>query len=206
MVGSTAAMGWPPWWARARRAAASAASSSITLCAAKTASTKFWTRPRRPAQDPQARGEAAVGRVRRCVRRPGWLHLEHRLQRPGKGPALCGVASKRCYGDRGLAVATGLGRKCVEFATASRPVKLVRCGRRALAIDADVSLGGTGSYRLMICSDAGPFTGPDGLAWDATAVSRATRTALPARQREPRHLSAGTRRTGRCGTHLIGSG
>jgi len=41
---------------------------------------------------PQARGEAAVGRVRRIVRRPGWLHLEHRVQRPGKGPALRGVA------------------------------------------------------------------------------------------------------------------
>ena len=32
-------------------------------------------------EDPQARGEAAVGRVRRFVRRPGRLHLEHRLQR-----------------------------------------------------------------------------------------------------------------------------
>ena len=33
------------------------------------------------ATDPQARGEAAVGRVRRILRRPGRLHLEHRLQR-----------------------------------------------------------------------------------------------------------------------------
>ena len=45
--------------------------------------------------DPQARRHPAVGRVRRFVRRPGRLHLEHRLQRPGKGPALRGVASKR---------------------------------------------------------------------------------------------------------------
>jgi uncharacterized protein len=35
------------------------------------------------------------GGVRRFVRRSGRLHLEHRLQRPGKGPALRGVASKR---------------------------------------------------------------------------------------------------------------
>jgi catechol 2,3-dioxygenase-like lactoylglutathione lyase family enzyme len=27
---------------------------------------------------------------------PGRLHLEHRLQRPGKGPALCGVAVGEC--------------------------------------------------------------------------------------------------------------
>jgi hypothetical protein len=67
-------------------------------------------------------------------------------------------------------VATGLGRKYVEFATASRLVKLVRCGRRALAIDAGVSRGGTGSHRLMIGSDAGPFTGPDGFAWDAAPL------------------------------------
>jgi len=67
-------------------------------------------------------------------------------------------------------VATGLGRKCVEFATASRPVKLVRCARRALAIDVGVSPGGTGSHRLMIGSDAGPFTGVDGFARDAAPL------------------------------------
>jgi hypothetical protein len=67
-------------------------------------------------------------------------------------------------------VATGLGRKYVEFATASRRVKLARCGRRALAIAAGVCPGGTGSHRLMIGSDAGPFTGPDGFAWDAAPL------------------------------------
>jgi hypothetical protein len=67
-------------------------------------------------------------------------------------------------------VATGLGRKYVEFATASRPVKLMRCGRRSLAIEAGVSPGGTGSHRLMIGSNAGPFTGPDGFAWDAAPL------------------------------------
>ncbi len=67
-------------------------------------------------------------------------------------------------------MATGLGRKYVKFAIASRPVKLVRCGRRALAIDAGVSPGGTGSHRLMIGSNAGPFTGPDGFSWDAAPL------------------------------------
>jgi hypothetical protein len=65
----------------------------------------------------------------------------------------------------GLAVATGLGRKYVEFATASRPVKLVLYDRCTLAIDAGVSPGGTGSHRLMLGSSAGAFTGPDGFAW-----------------------------------------
>jgi hypothetical protein len=40
-------------------------------------------------------------------------------------------------------------------------------GRRALAKDAGVSPDGTGSHRLMIGSDAGPFTDPEGFAGDA---------------------------------------
>jgi hypothetical protein len=62
-------------------------------------------------------------------------------------------------------VATSFGRKYVEFAAPSSPVKLALYGRRALAKDAGVSPDGTGSHRLMIGSDAGPFTDPDGFAW-----------------------------------------
>ena len=79
------------------------------------------------------------------------------------------AASKRFYVDRGLAV-TSFGRKYVEFATASSPVKLALYGRRALAKDAGVPPGGTGSHRLAIGSDAGPFTDPDGLAWEAASL------------------------------------
>ena len=83
------------------------------------------------------------------------------------------AASKRFYVDRGLAVAKSFGRKYVEFATPSSPVKLALYGRRALAKDAGVSPDGTGSHRLMIGGDAGPFTDPDGFAWEAaTALSR----------------------------------
>jgi hypothetical protein len=53
-----------------------------------------------------------------------------------------------------------------KFATASSPVELALYGRRALAMDADASPDGTGSRRLMIGSKAGPFTHPDGFAWD----------------------------------------
>jgi catechol 2,3-dioxygenase-like lactoylglutathione lyase family enzyme len=76
------------------------------------------------------------------------------------------AASKRFYVDRGLAVAKSFGRKYVEFATASSPVKLALYGRRALAKDAGLAPDGGGSHRLMIGSDAGPFTDPDGFAWE----------------------------------------
>ena len=79
------------------------------------------------------------------------------------------AASKRFYVDRGLAVAKSFGRKYVEFATPSSPVKLALYGRRALAKDAGVSPDGTGSHRLMLGSDGGPFTGPNGFAWEAAS-------------------------------------
>jgi uncharacterized glyoxalase superfamily protein PhnB len=80
------------------------------------------------------------------------------------------AASKRFYVDRGLAVAKSFGRKYVEFATPSSPVKLALYGRRALAKDAGVSPDGTGSHRLMIGSSAGPFTDPDGFEWEAAPL------------------------------------
>jgi predicted lactoylglutathione lyase len=80
------------------------------------------------------------------------------------------AASKRFYVDRGLAVAKSFGRKYVEFATPSSPVKLALYGHRALAKDAGVSPEGTGSHRLMIGSDAGPFTDPDGFAWETASL------------------------------------
>jgi predicted lactoylglutathione lyase len=78
------------------------------------------------------------------------------------------AASKQFYVDHGLPVAKSFGRKYVEF-DASGPVKLALYGRRALAKDAGVSPDGTGSHRVMIGSDAGPFTDPDGFAWDAVS-------------------------------------
>jgi predicted lactoylglutathione lyase len=80
------------------------------------------------------------------------------------------AASKRFYVDRGLAVAKSFGRKYVEFATGPGPVKLALYGRRALAKDAGVAPDGTGSHRLMIGSDTGPFTDPDGFAWRAASL------------------------------------
>ena len=84
---------------------------------------------------------------------------------------LLGVAdvaqSKRFYVDRGLAVAKSFGRRYVEFATPSAPVKLGLYGRRALAKDAGVSPDGSGSHRIVLRGDAGSFTDPDGFSWEA---------------------------------------
>ncbi len=78
-------------------------------------------------------------------------------------------ASKQFYVDRGLAVGKSFG-KYVEFSTPSSPVGLGLYGRRALAKDAGVDPEGTGSHRLVIGSDAGPFTDLDGFAWEAASA------------------------------------
>jgi len=77
------------------------------------------------------------------------------------------AASKQFYVGRGMAVAKSFGRKYVEFASSSSPVNLGLYGRRALARDAGVAPEGTGSHRIVIGSDAGTFTDPDGFAWQA---------------------------------------
>ncbi len=79
------------------------------------------------------------------------------------------AASKKFYVDRGLAVGKSFG-SYVEFATPSSPVKLGLYKRRALAKDAGVSPDGSGSHRIVIGSDAGPFTDPDGFEWEAASV------------------------------------
>ena len=78
------------------------------------------------------------------------------------------AASRRFYVEHGLEVAKSFGRRYVEFAGGpSAPVKLALYGRRALAKDAGVPTEGGGSHRIAIGADAGPFTDPDGFAWEA---------------------------------------
>jgi predicted lactoylglutathione lyase len=98
------------------------------------------------------------------------------------------AASKRFYVERGLEVAKSFGRKYVEFANGSSPVKLALYGRRAAAKDVGVSPDGSGSHRLTIDSSAGSFTDPDGFAWGAidddtthaTGLASSTPTRRPA--------------------------
>ena len=80
-------------------------------------------------------------------------------------------ASKQFYVEHGLAVGKSFGGKYVEFATGTGPVKLALYKRRGLAKVAGVSPDGTGSHRLIIGSDTGPFTDPDGFAWTTASES-----------------------------------
>ncbi|MFD9336802.1 glyoxalase [Streptomyces sp. NPDC060028] len=86
---------------------------------------------------------------------------------------LLGVAdmaeTKRFYVERGFTVAKGFGSKYVEFAAPGSPVKLALYKRGALAKDAGVPVDGTGSHRLVIGADIGPFSDPDGFAWEPAA-------------------------------------
>jgi uncharacterized glyoxalase superfamily protein PhnB len=86
---------------------------------------------------------------------------------------LLGVAdvkkTKRFYVDRGLAVRKSFGGKYVEFEAGSSPVKLALYGRHALAKDAGVGPDGTGSHRIVIGTDAEPFTDPDGFVWESSS-------------------------------------
>ncbi|MFJ4279604.1 glyoxalase [Streptomyces massasporeus] len=79
-------------------------------------------------------------------------------------------ASKQFYVEHGLPVGKSFGSKYVEFA-AEGAVKLALYKRRGLAKVAGVSPDGTGSHRLAIGSDAGPFTDPDGFAWTTASES-----------------------------------
>ncbi|MEU0134861.1 glyoxalase [Streptomyces sp. NPDC006296] len=76
------------------------------------------------------------------------------------------LASKRFYVDRGFTVGKSFGRKYVEFELPSSPVTLALYGRRALAKDAGVPPDGTGSHRIVLTGDSGPFADPDGFEWE----------------------------------------
>jgi predicted lactoylglutathione lyase len=79
-------------------------------------------------------------------------------------------ATKQFYVDRGLTVAKSFGAKYVEFDSRSSAVKLALYGRRAAAKDAGVSPDGSGSHRITIAGDVGPFVDPDGFPWGAGLV------------------------------------
>jgi catechol 2,3-dioxygenase-like lactoylglutathione lyase family enzyme len=87
------------------------------------------------------------------------------------------AATKQFYVDRGQAVAKSFARVYLEFAAPSKHIKLGIYKRRALAKDAGVSADGTGSHRLVIGSEGGAFTDPDGFAWEATVSKPASDVA-----------------------------
>ncbi|MEU7628722.1 glyoxalase [Nocardia sp. NPDC049220] len=79
-------------------------------------------------------------------------------------------ATKQFYLDRGLSVAKSFGSKYVEFDAPSSSVKLALYGRRAAAKDAGVSPEGTGSHRIVIGGDIGPFADPDRFTWQVATA------------------------------------
>lgn len=78
-------------------------------------------------------------------------------------------ASKRFYVDHGFTVGKSFG-SYVEFASPASAIKLGLYKRRALAKDAGVDVDGSGSHRIAIAGSTGPFTDPDGFAWEAASV------------------------------------
>ena len=94
---------------------------------------------------------------------PGTRHFDELVLLLGAGNV---GASKRFYRDHGLPVGKSFGGTYVQFDTPSAPVKLALYGRRALARDAGVTPEDSGSHRIAIVSDAGPFSDPDGFAWE----------------------------------------
>ena len=79
-------------------------------------------------------------------------------------------ATKQFYLDQGLTVRKSFGSKYVEFDTAGSPIKLALYGRRAAAKDAGVAPEGTGSHRIVVGGDVGPFTDPDGFVWESASA------------------------------------
>ena len=75
-------------------------------------------------------------------------------------------ATKQFYLERGLSVAKSFGGKYVEFDAAGSPVKLALYSRTFAAKDAGVSPDGSGSHRIVVTSDTGPFVDPDGFVWE----------------------------------------
>ena len=59
-------------------------------------------------------------------------------------------------------------------------MKLALYSRPAAAKDVGVPADGTGSHRLIVASDAGSFTDPDGFAWEAAPLSAGRPQPLPA--------------------------
>ncbi len=77
-------------------------------------------------------------------------------------------ASKQFYVGHGLPVGKSFG-KYVQFALPGSRVDLALYTRRAAAKAAGVSPDGSGSHRITVVGDVGPFTDPDGFAWESTS-------------------------------------
>ena len=137
-------------------------------------------RPRRRRHRAEAGREVALGLRRRRTAPDGTIWTVATSAKKDTGPATrqideivlqLGVAdvaaSKRFYVDRGLAVAKSFGRRYVEFA--ARRVRSSWRSTDAVPSPRTPASPPTAPDRtgIVIGSDAGPFTDPDGFAWEA---------------------------------------
>ncbi|HWM74457.1 MAG TPA: glyoxalase [Nocardioides sp.] len=81
-------------------------------------------------------------------------------------------ATKQFYADHGLEVGKSFGSKYVEFKVSEQDVQLSLYTRRAAAKDAGVDAEGSGSHRIVVRGDVGPFTDPDGFVWETSSNDR----------------------------------
>ena len=81
-------------------------------------------------------------------------------------------ATKQFYIDHGLVVTKSFGSKYVEFDSPDQGIKLALYSRRAAAKAAGVAPHGSGSHRIVVRSDAGAFTDPDGFVWETSTADR----------------------------------
>ncbi|SHM92699.1 hypothetical protein SAMN05216268_116115 [Streptomyces yunnanensis] len=78
-------------------------------------------------------------------------------------------------------MARSFGGKYAEFTSdGASPVKLALYQRRGLAKDVGVPADGTGSHRIVLGNTAGPFTDPDGFAWETAGPLAPTPSTAPA--------------------------
>ena len=74
-------------------------------------------------------------------------------------------ATKRFYLERGFAAGRSFGGRYAELDAPGAAADLALYPRRAAAKNAGVPPEGSGSHRLVIHADTGPFTDPDGFVW-----------------------------------------
>lgn len=75
-------------------------------------------------------------------------------------------ATKQFYIQHGLKVGKSFGSKYVEFEAPEAAIKLALYTRRAAAKDAGIAPEGSGSHRIAVRTEAGPFLDLDGFVWE----------------------------------------
>ena len=136
-------------------------------------------RPRRRRHAAEAGHEVVVG-LRRRRTGPGRDDLEgrdlveegHRSGHPARSTRWCSCWASRTWPRPSGSTSSRASpwRRASAASTSSSTRRRVpsswRCTGAGPAKDAGVAADGSGSHRLIIGGDAGPFTDPDGFAWE----------------------------------------